>query len=120
MAWTSCLMMMCVVALGFQTAIGADRVLRCAQPATYWQSDGTAPHLVNVQFHRKMSLQQVSLYVDFSADESYTPKKLCIRAGSTAADLRDVLIVQLHEPVGWINIPVVDLKAVGANRCVVC
>ena len=108
----------CCCAVVFQTAIATGRVLWCVQPATYWQSDGTAPHLVNVQFHRKMSLQQVSLYVDFSADESYTPKKLCIRAGSTAADLRDVLIVQLHEPVGWINIPVVDLEAVGANRWV--
>ena len=32
---------------------------------TYWQSDGGQPHLINIQFHRKMSLTEVR-----SANES--------------------------------------------------
>lgn len=36
---------------------------------TYWQSDGTAPHLISVYFSRKTAIAQVSLYVDFRHDE---------------------------------------------------
>ena len=74
--------------------------------------------MINVQFHRKTSIQQLSLYLDFALDESYTPKKLCLRAGATSHDLRDVMVVNLHEPTGWINIPLGDASALGANRCV--
>ena len=75
-----------------------------------------APHTINVQFHRKTSLAQLSLYLDYGMDESYTPKKLCVRAGTTAHDLRDVMFINLHEPVGWINVPLGDAAAMGDNR----
>ena len=42
---------------------------------TFWQSDGSQPHLINVQFPRKTDIEFVSLYCDFKADESYTPQK---------------------------------------------
>ena len=42
---------------------------------TYWQSDGPQPHLVNIQFRRKMSIDDICLYADFKADESYTPSR---------------------------------------------
>ncbi|KAI5671229.1 hypothetical protein M9H77_11593 [Catharanthus roseus] len=38
----------------------------------YWQSDGAQPHLVNIQFQKKVKLQ---------LDESYTPSKISVRAG---------------------------------------
>jgi anaphase-promoting complex subunit 10 len=97
--------------------LGVALYYRVIQPASYWQSDGTAPHLINIQFARKTSVKQLSLYLDHSLDESYTPKKFCIRAGSTNHDLRDVAIVNLHEPQGWINIPLGDPTALGDNRC---
>lgn len=43
---------------------------------TYWQSDGAQPHLINVQFHKKMTVLEVALYLDYALDESYTPKKV--------------------------------------------
>lgn len=43
---------------------------------TYWQSDGAQPHLINVQFHKKMTVLEVALYLDYSLDESYTPKRV--------------------------------------------
>ena len=43
---------------------------------TFWQSDGTQPHLVNVQFQRKVRIAEVVLYVDYRNDESYTPQKV--------------------------------------------
>ncbi|KAK3413917.1 anaphase-promoting complex subunit 10 isoform X2 [Eucalyptus grandis] len=67
---------------------------------TYWQSDGAQPHLVNVQFQKKM----VALYVDFKLDESYTPSKISIRAGDGFHNLKEIKTVELLKPSGWIPI----------------
>ena len=32
-------------------------LLRDGNPNTYWQSDGTQPHLVDIQFQKKMHVQ---------------------------------------------------------------
>jgi anaphase-promoting complex subunit 10 len=55
---------------------------------TYWQSDGLQPHLINIQFQKKVKLQLVVLYVDFKLDESYTPSKISIRAGDGFHNLK--------------------------------
>ena len=62
-----------VICLGF----GVDQ-LRDGSLETYWQSDGPQPHLVNIQFRRKMTIQDIGIYADFKADESYTPNRYCI------------------------------------------
>lgn len=71
---------------------------------TYWQSDGAQPHLINIQFHKKMSIMEVALYLDYGHDESYTPKKISIKAGTTFHDLVEVQVVDLHEPHGWVKL----------------
>ncbi|TVU20164.1 hypothetical protein EJB05_36371, partial [Eragrostis curvula] len=71
---------------------------------TYWQSDGAQPHLVNIQFQKKVQLQLVVLYVDFKLDESYTPSKISIRAGDGFHNLKEIKIVELAKPVGWVHI----------------
>ena len=78
--------------------------LRDGNFETFWQSDGTAPHLINIQFPYKRSISRVCLYMDFSVDESYTAKKLIVRAGTTQHDLVDVSAVELHKPQGWVQI----------------
>jgi len=72
---------------------------------TYRQSDGAQPHLINIQFHKKMSIVEVALYLDYNLDESYTPKKIAVKAGSTFHDLVEVQLVDLHEPMGWVRLP---------------
>ena len=52
------------------------------------RSDGAQPHLVNIQFQKKVQLQLVVLYVDFKLDESYTPSKISIRAGDGFHNLK--------------------------------
>ncbi|KAH9555168.1 hypothetical protein CY35_08G101100 [Sphagnum magellanicum] len=79
-------------------------MLRDNNLGTYWQSDGAQPHLVNIQFQKKVRLQQVAIYVDFKVDESYTPNKISIRAGNSFHDLREIKVVDLDEPAGWIYI----------------
>jgi len=50
--------------------------LRDGSLETYWQSDGPQPHMVNIQFRRKMTIHDICIYADFKADESYTPNRL--------------------------------------------
>ncbi|XP_072995762.1 anaphase-promoting complex subunit 10 [Typha latifolia] len=71
---------------------------------TYWQSDGAQPHLVNIQFQKKVKLQLVVLYVDFKLDESYTPSKISVRAGDGFHNLKEIKTVELVKPVGWVHI----------------
>ena len=72
---------------------------------TYWQSDGQQPHLINIIFNKKVSLLEVAFYLDYNLDESYTPKRMSVRAGNTAHDLEEVRAIDLNEPMGWVNIP---------------
>ena len=46
--------------------------------------------MINIQFHKKMSIIEVAFYLDYNLDESYTPSKISIRAGTTFHDLREV------------------------------
>ncbi|RAL44619.1 unnamed protein product [Cuscuta campestris] len=78
--------------------------LRDGNLDTYWQSDGTQPHLVNIQFQKKVKLQLVVLYVDFKLDESYTPNKISIRAGDGFHNLKEIKSVELVKPSGWVYI----------------
>eukprot|EP00047_Mylnosiga_fluctuans_P014762 m.40958 g.40958 ORF g.40958 m.40958 type:complete len:177 (-) comp5644_c0_seq3:144-674(-) len=82
---------------------GVDQ-LRDGSVSTYWQSDGPQPHLVNIQFHRKTVIHSVRVYVDFKQDESYTPNKLSVRVGTNFYDLKEISILELNEPSGWIEI----------------
>ena len=88
---------------------GVDQ-LRDDSNETYWQSDGPQPHTVSIQFRRKTTVQDVCLYADYKADESYTPNRLSIRAGNHANDLSEMEQVELSEPTGWVCIPLKDSK----------
>mmetsp|Transcript_5625 Transcript_5625/g.8657 ORF Transcript_5625/g.8657 Transcript_5625/m.8657 type:complete len:350 (-) Transcript_5625:58-1107(-) len=75
---------------------------------TYWQSDGSQPHLLQIQFQRRVAVSHVCLYLDYNLDESYTPKRLSVQVGMTTQDLQTGVfpsVVDLHEPVGWCIIP---------------
>ncbi|BDA40715.1 Anaphase-promoting complex subunit 10 [Coccomyxa sp. Obi] len=80
-------------------------LLRDGREDTYWQSDGSQPHLVNIQFQKKVRLQELTIYLDYKLDESYTPIKISVRAGTSVYDLKEIKIVELNEPIGWVHIP---------------
>lgn len=67
---------------------------------TYWQSDGQLPHLVNIQFQRKTTINQIYIYTDYKLDESYTPSRISIRSGTHFNDLQEIEIIDLCEPTG--------------------
>lgn len=100
-----------ILHFSFQTSLitttvttGVD-LLRDGRDTTYWQSDGPQPHLVTLQFQKKVLLTSVALQTDYKLDESYTPAKISIRVGSCWSDLREVKVIELSEPQGWCMLP---------------
>lgn len=83
---------------------GIDQ-LRDSSHETYWQSDGLQPHYINIQFPRRQTVSALALHMDFNLDESYTPRKMKIKVGTTFHNLEEVRYVEVREPVGWCVIP---------------
>ena len=54
---------------------------------------------------KRRAVCEIAFYLDFTQDESYTPKKISIRAGMTFHDLEEIKEVDLNEPVGWVSVP---------------
>lgn len=77
---------------------------------TYWQSSGPQPHLINIQFQKKVSIQKILLYSNYKLDESYTPAKILVRSGTNFHDLQDIKVIDLDEPQGWELIDLTDLS----------
>eukprot|EP00045_Choanoeca_perplexa_P005041 m.42612 g.42612 ORF g.42612 m.42612 type:complete len:199 (-) comp12898_c0_seq2:113-709(-) len=75
--------------------------LRDDNPDTFWQSDGPQPHLITVQFHRRMLFSHVSIFASFSNDESYTPNKISVRVGSSINDLKELRVVDFEQVEDW-------------------
>lgn len=53
------------------------------------------------QAHPCAARQQISLYTDVNLDDSYTPAKVTISAGTFLHDLQVVRTVDLEQPRGW-------------------
>ena len=83
--------------------------LRDNNSDTYWQSDGVQPHLINIQFHKKTTVTELWFYLDFRLDESYTPRKMSIRAGTTFHDLSEIHVLELDEPGDWVKVPIGEI-----------
>ncbi|KAB0369980.1 hypothetical protein FD755_017942 [Muntiacus reevesi] len=71
---------------------GVDQ-LRDDNLETYWQSDGSQPHLVNIQFRRKTTVKTLCIYADYKSDESYTPSKISVRVGNNFHNLQEIRLV---------------------------
>ncbi|KAI9783124.1 MAG: anaphase promoting complex subunit doc1 [Geoglossum umbratile] len=76
----------------------------------FWQSDGPQPHLLNIHFFKRVSIVAIRLYLDWENDESYTPTKMSLLAGTGYHDLVEFVELAFEQPRGWINI---DLSGVG-------
>ena len=79
---------------------GVDE-LRDNNTDTFWQSDSTQPHFINIEFQKKMKIKAVSLYIDFKTDESYTPSRISIKVGNSFNDLQEVKLIEFQDPNGW-------------------
>lgn len=75
--------------------------LRSSDMSKLWQSDGSQPHLVNIQFARRTLVTHVSIFLDVKSDDSYTPTKIAIKAGTNYHDLVLVRERTFEAPQGW-------------------
>ncbi|XP_063757237.1 anaphase-promoting complex subunit 10-like isoform X1 [Eleginops maclovinus] len=74
---------------------GVDQ-LRDDNLETYWQSDGSQPHLVNIQFRRRTTVKLLCIYADYKSDESYTPSKISVRVGNNFHNLQEIRVTTLN------------------------
>lgn len=72
---------------------------------SFWQSDGSQPHCITLQFQEPVELSRVAIACDFRVDESYTPQRIAIRVGTRWSDLVTVRTEEVVEPQGWIVVP---------------
>ncbi len=53
----------------------------------------------------QVRLQELAINLDYKLDESYTPNKISVRAGTSVHDLKEIRVVELNEPIGWVKVP---------------
>lgn len=82
--------------------------LRDDDPATYWQSDGMMPHTISVDFPKLTPTYCVAILLNYAVDESYTPKKIVVRAGTHSGDIAQVGSADVEAPNGWILIHLLE------------
>uniref|UniRef100_A0A3P9MMH7 Anaphase-promoting complex subunit 10 n=1 Tax=Oryzias latipes TaxID=8090 RepID=A0A3P9MMH7_ORYLA len=100
-----CLIETLMTSAGF----GVDQ-LRDDNLETYWQSDGSQPHLVNIQFRRRTTVKMLCIYADYKSDESYTPSKISVRVGNNFHNLQEIRQLEMVEPSGWIHISLLNQR----------
>jgi len=66
-----------------------------------WQSDGTQPHFINIQFPKRTAITHLAIYLDHKLDDSYTPTKILVKGGTYFHDLVDIRYREFTEPSGW-------------------
>ncbi|KAI0116263.1 anaphase-promoting complex, subunit 10-domain-containing protein [Nemania sp. FL0031] len=72
----------------------------------YWQSDGPQPHRLNIHFIKRVEIRALRLYLDYELDESYTPTKIQITAGTGPNLTIPFTTMELNMPKGWIDVPI--------------
>lgn len=90
--------------------------MRKDDPQLYWQSDGSLPHSLDILFSKKVEISRVCVYINCSLDESYTPHRLELLAGTGYFDLQKVATLELRKPIGWFHFETSHLSDDGILR----
>lgn len=77
------------------------RHLRDDDLETYWQSDGPSPHTISIQFPRKITIEEIAVFINFKQDESYTPSRISLSIGTKSSDLEELKQWDLQDRQGW-------------------
>ena len=49
----------------------------------------------------QVKVSYVAIALDYKLDESYTPSKMSVRAGTGYHDLKELKVIDVNEPIGW-------------------
>ncbi|ODQ66726.1 anaphase-promoting complex, subunit 10 [Nadsonia fulvescens var. elongata DSM 6958] len=99
----------------FKPGCGME-ALREDNPELYWQSDGLQPHHVDIHFSKRVAIERISIFNDYLVDESYTPSKIVVCAGTGYQDLSEVATISLNEPRGWSDIKLDGVRSDGVLK----
>ncbi|KAI1506143.1 anaphase-promoting complex, subunit 10-domain-containing protein, partial [Biscogniauxia marginata] len=72
----------------------------------FWQSDGPQPHRLNIHFIKRVEIRSLRLFLDYELDESYTPTRIQITAGTGPNLTIPFTTLELSMPKGWIDVPI--------------
>ncbi|RFU31920.1 hypothetical protein B7463_g4432, partial [Scytalidium lignicola] len=79
--------------------------LRDENTDLFWQSDGPQPHHLNIHFSRFVAIRAIRIFLNFDDDESYTPTRITLLAGTGYHDLIPFTGLEFTQPKGWIDVP---------------
>lgn len=85
-------------------------------PMKFWQSDGPQPHYIDIHFSKRVSIERISIFLDYALDESYTPEKIMVKSGTGYHSLQEVVTVDLHEPRGWCHLVMDNIRDDGVLK----
>ena len=66
--------------------------------------------MLSIHFFKLVSIVHMRIYLDWEADESYTPTKIQFLAGMSVHDIQEFAEMSFENPTGWID---VDFSGVG-------
>lgn len=81
------------------------------KPDTFWQSDGTQPHQIDIYFSKRMNIALLVLYFSLLADESYTPRFVSIYAGHSPSDALFYKGLEVRNVNGWVALTFGDSRS---------
>jgi anaphase-promoting complex subunit 10 len=87
--------------------------LRDDNTTTFWQSDGSQPHFVLLQFLKKVRINEIWIYLDYKTDESYTPSRISIKIENSFNELVEIKLIDFEEPIGWFLINIDERNSKG-------
>lgn len=79
-------------------------------PGTFWQSDGSQPHQIDVYFSKRMSIVLLALYFSLLTDESYTPRFVSIYVGHSPMDAIFYKSIEVRNVNGWVALSFEDSR----------
>lgn len=91
----------CLAVSSAKSGCGVSRLID-GSTETFWQSDGPQPHAVHIELRQKTRVVALAIYVCYQSDESYTPFRLRVLAGSHPNALREICTREVDQPSAWI------------------
>ncbi|OEJ80859.1 Anaphase-promoting complex subunit DOC1 [Hanseniaspora osmophila] len=74
-----------------------------SNPATFWQSDGFLPHIIEAHSAKKLSLISIDMFFSLTMDESYSPYLIKVYAGNSLLDLTFIRTMEVLNVNGWVS-----------------
>ncbi|XP_068200919.1 anaphase-promoting complex subunit 10-like [Palaemon carinicauda] len=90
-----------------QEGFGVEELMD-PSPDTYWKSCGALPHLITLQFKKRTTLDDLSVYLDHEVDRISIPTRLSIRCGRDLNHLQEIKVVNLSNPCGLVSVPLYE------------